>query len=371
VLKRRSSISFRWQWRIQDLKTRVPKSRAEGERIEARAEWPSAAGASIEAPRGWGLGRAYPHPNFGGVCGGAMPSPGNFSILSLKMATFRAFWTLAHVARGPWPTPPPRIQCPLKSCSDRPLCSRWHFELNHLMSVLDSDFWFYAFNDQWTATALGTPLTIHVVYVNMTCSVDLMFSLAVVARLSCIYFIVFGWSHLTTYAPATQCVIALRHVTWLSRCLDQRKFRPAAESRAEPRYRQGGRSRQNWSVFTKTLLGNLQSMMKNCPVIFAYCMRRSAVSDSEIMVGSHQNLKGSRDLATPLWGMICCRHCETRSLKDVINFMWESGMMYSVVIRYFYLITMIYWYLWNLTYGLSTNGFSRDLERPSWLLLLL
>jgi len=46
-------------------------------------------------------------------------------------------------------------------------------------------------------------------------------------------------------------------------------------------------------------------------------------------------------------------------------------MMYSVVIRYFYLITMIYWYLWNLTYGLSTNGFSRDLERPSWLLLLL
>jgi len=34
----------------------------------------------------WGLGRGY------------CPSPENFSILSLKMATFSAFWALAHVA---------------------------------------------------------------------------------------------------------------------------------------------------------------------------------------------------------------------------------------------------------------------------------
>ena len=31
----------------------------------------------------------------------------NCSILSLKMATFSAFWALAHVAGGAWPTRPP------------------------------------------------------------------------------------------------------------------------------------------------------------------------------------------------------------------------------------------------------------------------
>ena len=41
----------------------------------------SAEGASIEAPRGE-------------VWGGGAPSPENFSILSLKMATFSAFWAL-------------------------------------------------------------------------------------------------------------------------------------------------------------------------------------------------------------------------------------------------------------------------------------
>ena len=37
---------------------------------------------------------------------GALPTPQkNFSILSLKMATFSAFWVLAHAARGPLPAP--------------------------------------------------------------------------------------------------------------------------------------------------------------------------------------------------------------------------------------------------------------------------
>ena len=35
----------------------------------------------------WGLGRGH------------CPLPENFSILSLKMATFSAFWVLAHAAR--------------------------------------------------------------------------------------------------------------------------------------------------------------------------------------------------------------------------------------------------------------------------------
>ena len=41
--------------------------------------------------------------------GGIAPSSQNFSILSLKMATFSAFWALAHVARGArlWPLPAP------------------------------------------------------------------------------------------------------------------------------------------------------------------------------------------------------------------------------------------------------------------------
>jgi len=53
------------QWRIQDLQT----------------------GASIEAPKA---------PSEGGGFGeGVSPS---------SMATFSAFWALAHVARGPWLT---------------------------------------------------------------------------------------------------------------------------------------------------------------------------------------------------------------------------------------------------------------------------
>ena len=77
-----------------------------GDKVECRrrddrgAEWPSAAGASIEAPKaptGWGLGRGYPPSPMGeGSVEGAWPrpSPENFSILSLKIATFSAFWAL-------------------------------------------------------------------------------------------------------------------------------------------------------------------------------------------------------------------------------------------------------------------------------------
>ena len=66
------------QWRIQDLQTGWPRSSAES--------------ASIE---GLGLGRGYPLPNGGRVWrGGIAPSPENLSILSLKMATFSAFWAL-------------------------------------------------------------------------------------------------------------------------------------------------------------------------------------------------------------------------------------------------------------------------------------
>ena len=39
--------------------------------------------------------------------GGIAPLQKIFSILSLKMATFSAFWVLAHAARGPWPLPAP------------------------------------------------------------------------------------------------------------------------------------------------------------------------------------------------------------------------------------------------------------------------
>ena len=35
------------------------------------------------------------------------PPQNFFSILSLKMATFSAFWVLAHAARGAWPLPAP------------------------------------------------------------------------------------------------------------------------------------------------------------------------------------------------------------------------------------------------------------------------
>ena len=38
---------------------------------------------------------------------GHCPSPENFSILSLKMATLSVFWALAHVARGAMAPPAP------------------------------------------------------------------------------------------------------------------------------------------------------------------------------------------------------------------------------------------------------------------------
>jgi len=67
------------------------------------AEWPSAAGARLEAPK------APRRVEFGE---GVSPVPmrkgsgENFSILSLKMATFSTFWALAHVARGYGPSRP-------------------------------------------------------------------------------------------------------------------------------------------------------------------------------------------------------------------------------------------------------------------------
>jgi len=80
-------------------------------RCMQQKEWPSAAGASIEAPKaprrvGFGEG-VSPFPIWRALGRGHAPSPENFSILSLKMATFSAFWALAHVARGPWPLPSP------------------------------------------------------------------------------------------------------------------------------------------------------------------------------------------------------------------------------------------------------------------------
>jgi len=43
----------------------------------------------------WGLGRGH------------CPSPEDFSTLSLKIATFSAFWALAHVAGRACPLDPP------------------------------------------------------------------------------------------------------------------------------------------------------------------------------------------------------------------------------------------------------------------------
>jgi len=54
----------------------------------------SAAGASVEAPKGVGCGEGVsPYPGVcGGVCGGgSAPSPEFFLILDLKMSTSSAF----------------------------------------------------------------------------------------------------------------------------------------------------------------------------------------------------------------------------------------------------------------------------------------
>jgi len=69
-----------------------------------RREYRGAEGAErVEFGKGvsrvWGSGNA--------------PSPENLSILSLKMATFSAFWALAHAARGPWPLPRPPLDPPV------------------------------------------------------------------------------------------------------------------------------------------------------------------------------------------------------------------------------------------------------------------
>jgi len=68
----------------------------------AGAEWPSAAGASREyrgaegAERGgvWGGVSLSSMGRDSGLGGGIAPSPENVSILSLKIATFSAFWGL-------------------------------------------------------------------------------------------------------------------------------------------------------------------------------------------------------------------------------------------------------------------------------------
>ena len=52
-------------------------------------------GRAPKAPRGWSLGMGYPPAQCGrGLRRVNAPSPENFSILSLKMATFSAFWAL-------------------------------------------------------------------------------------------------------------------------------------------------------------------------------------------------------------------------------------------------------------------------------------
>ena len=68
------------QWRIQDLQTGVAK-------VERRRREDRGAEGAEEV----GLGRGVPSPMGKGLGGGIGPSPKNFSILSLKMATFSVF----------------------------------------------------------------------------------------------------------------------------------------------------------------------------------------------------------------------------------------------------------------------------------------
>ena len=70
-----------------------PRLSAEGARIEAPSG--RAPQARVSRRRGLGFGEGVSPPQWQGSGeGGIAPSPENFSILSLKMATFSAFWVL-------------------------------------------------------------------------------------------------------------------------------------------------------------------------------------------------------------------------------------------------------------------------------------
>ena len=65
---------------------------------------PSAAGASIEAPKGvgWGVGRGCPLPTGGGAGEGPVPLPQKkFLILVLNMLSFGAFWMVFFTLQLP------------------------------------------------------------------------------------------------------------------------------------------------------------------------------------------------------------------------------------------------------------------------------
>ena len=81
--------------------------------------------------------------------GGIAPSPENFSILSLKMSTFSAFWALAHVARGPCPRP--SLDPPVHATIDRsytwlPKSSAHNYLLTVDSLTITTPFWEFSYN---------------------------------------------------------------------------------------------------------------------------------------------------------------------------------------------------------------------------------
>ena len=59
------------------------------------------------------------------------------------------------------------------------------------------------------------------------------------------------------------------------------------------------------ATLTTPLLGSFVLRMLELDIAYWLITLASAVPDSRDMVGAHQNLNGSRDLTTPLSGMIC------------------------------------------------------------------
>jgi len=71
-----------------------------------------AAGARIEAPRGWSVGRGVPLPTGGEAWGGGCaPSPEFFFILALNMVSLGAFWMVFFTAQLPVLRAKPEFNC--------------------------------------------------------------------------------------------------------------------------------------------------------------------------------------------------------------------------------------------------------------------